>query len=298
MIALMGANGNITSKAAKLLLADGRRVRVIGRDATHMSQLKAAGAGLSIGDALDTDFLTDAFRGAEAVYTMIPPAYATPDHRAYQNAVGEAVAQAIVDAGVKKVVNLSSIGAPLLYGTGLIAGLHDQEERLNRLAGVDILHLRPAYFMENHLSAIPLIKAMSVYPGMIAPNVSIPMIGTEDIAAVLTTALMRRSFTGHDVNHVLGPRSYTMTETARILGVAIGKSDLKYVQAEPAQVKAGMVQHGFSQNVADMFEEMSVALSDGRIDATFTRAGATITPTTLESFAATFAQAYQDVAAS
>jgi uncharacterized protein YbjT (DUF2867 family) len=292
MYALMGANGNITSKAARLLLAQGKTVRVIGRDAIRLKPLRDAGAELAVGDALDANFLAQAFRGANAVYTMIPPDYTTSDHRQFQTAVGEAIARGIAKSGVTVVVNLSSVGASLPGGTGPIVGLHDQEQRLNKLAGVNILHLRPGYFMENHLHAVSLIKATGVYPDMIAADVPIPMIATQDIAEVVVNELVRPSFKGHVVKHLLGPRSLTMPEAAGILGATIGKPDLRYVQADPAQAKAGMVQLGFSRNVADLIEEMSQALSDGRINATFSRDAASFTPTTLESFAPVFAQAY------
>ncbi len=292
MYALMGANGNITSKAARLLLGQGKTVRVIGRDAIRLKPLRDAGAELAVGDALDVTFLAQAFRGANAVYTTIPPDYTTPDHRQFQNAVGEAIAQAIAKSGVRVVVNLSSAGASLPGGTGPIVGLHEQEQRLNKLAGVNILHLRPGYFMENHFHAVSLIKATGVYPDLIASDVPIPMIATQDIAAVVANELVRPSFKGHVVKHLLGPRSLTMPEATGILGAAIGKPDLKYVEADPAQAKAGMVQLGFSRNFADLIEEMSRALSDGRINGTFTRDAASFTPTTLESFAPVFAQAY------
>jgi len=110
MYVLMGANGNITSKAAKLLRAQGKSVRVVGRDGARMRALKDAGADLGIGDAKDAGFLAGVFRGADGVYAMIPPNYASPDHRAYQSAVGEAIAKAIVASGVKHVISLSSLG--------------------------------------------------------------------------------------------------------------------------------------------------------------------------------------------
>ena len=292
MYVLMGANGNITSKVAKRLLDQGKRVRVIGRDAGRLRPLKDAGAETAIGSALAARFLTDAFRGADAVYTMIPSDYTTSDHRGHQNAVGKMIAQGIVDSGVKVVVSLSSAGASLPDGTGPIAGLHDQEQRLDKLTGVDIVHLRPGYFMENHLQALDIIKATGVYPDMIAPDVPFPMIATEDIAAVVAKELMQPTFKGHVVRHLLGPRSLTMTEATRILGAAIDKPDLEYVQADPAQAKAGMVQHGFSENLADLIEEMSRFLSSGRVNDTFTRDAASSTPTTLESFARGFARAY------
>lgn len=284
MYVLMGANGNITSRLATVLAGRGKRVRVIGRNAERMKALKDAGVELAIGSATDASFLEREFRGAEAVYAMIPPDYSAPDYRKYQNVVGEAIAHAIATSGVKNVISLSSIGGGLPGGTGPIAGMHDQEERLSKLSGVNILHLRPTYFMENHLHAIGLIKAFGVYPGMIAGDAPLTMIATRDIADYAAGGLLQPAFKGHEVHHVVGPREYTMTDAARILGTAVGKLDLKYVKGDPAQAKAGMVQNGFSQNVADLFEEMSDAMSDGRISRTLDYATTTRTSTTLEQF--------------
>lgn len=292
MYVLMGANGNITSKTAKLLLAQGRPVRVLGRSAGHLQGLRDAGAEAVAGDAADAAFLSRAFRGASAVYTMIPPDYASSDHRAYQNRIGESIVRAVAESGVARLVNLSSGGAHLPGGTGPIAGLHDQEQRLNGLANVEILHLRPGYFFENHLHAAGLIKALDVYPSMEKSDVPIPMIATQDIAAVVARELQAPAGGKHRILHLRARRVYTMQEAAGILGAAIGKPGLKHVQADPAQAKAGMVQHGFSQNVADLFEEMAAALSDGRIAAGFSEGPLETTPTSLEDFSAVFAQVY------
>jgi hypothetical protein len=73
----------------------------------------------------------------------------------------------------------------------------------------------------------------------------------------------------------------------------VGQPDLQYVQSDPEQAKAGMVKNGFSQNVADLFEEMSNAMSDRRIQATYKRDAANTTPTTLEQFAPVFAAAFK-----
>lgn len=290
MYVLMGSNGNITSKAARLLLSQGHEVRVIGRNAGSLAPLKQAGADIATGDAHDADFLAQTFEGAAAVYVMIPPSYDSPDMRKYQSRLGEAIAQAIVQSGVKRVVHLSSIGAHLPAGTGPIAGIHDQEQRLNAIAGLDLLHLRAAYFMENHLHAAGLIAAFGVYPSMEKSDVPMAMVATQDIAAVVARELAQPSKRG--VLHLRAPSLYSFEAAASILGAAIGKPELKHVQADPAQAKAGMVQHGFSQNVADLFEEMARAASDGRLASSFATAPTEIGPTTLEQFAPVFKAAF------
>ena len=284
MLVLMGANGQIASKAATLLLSRGKKVRVIGRDAARLKPLRDAGAETAAGDALDPRFLAGAFRGADGVFAMIPPNYAAPDPRAHQNQVGASIAEALAAAGAIRVVNLSSVGASLSAGTGPIAGLHEQEERLNRLAGLDLLHLRPAYFFENHLAAVPAIKAMGVFPGMLKPDAPLPQIDTRDIAAVLAEELLRPGRFTRRVRHLLGPRDLTMNDVARILGT-------RYLQVPGADAKQAMVQGGISASVADSFEEMCEAFNDGRISRTVTRDADSATPTRLEDFAPQFAAA-------
>ena len=83
-----------------------------------------------------------------------------------------------------------------------------------------------------------------------------------------------------------------MSEAAGTLGTAIGNPGLKYAKGDPVQAKAGMVQNGFSQNVADQFEEMSNAMSDGSIAGSIDAGTMVRTSTTLEQFARTFAAAY------
>jgi uncharacterized protein YbjT (DUF2867 family) len=286
MHVLLGSNGNITSKAGAVLLDQHLPVRVVGRSTKSLAALEARGAEIAAGDAADARFLTKAFAGAKAAYVMIPPDYAAPDVPAAQDRLGESIVRALADAGVKTVVNLSSIGAHVPSGTGPIAGLYRQEQRLNALAGVDVLHLRPGYFFENHLLAIGTIQAIGAYADMTAPDAALPMVATADIAQVVARELGTPSGTGKRVLHLRAPRLYTMRESTALLGAAIGNPALAYLQAEPAQAKAAMMQHGFSASGAAMFEEMSAAVSAGRLDGEHEKGPTEVAPTTLELFAA------------
>jgi uncharacterized protein YbjT (DUF2867 family) len=293
MYVLLGSNGNITSKLATLLLAQGAAVRVVGRNAHSLGPLKAAGADTAAGDVADAEFLARAFAGATAVYSMIPTEYSAPDLAASQDRTGTAIALAIAAAGVKRVVNLSSIGAHLSSGTGPIAGLHRQERRLDALAGVDALHLRPGYFFENHLLAIDMIPAIGVYADMTAADTPLPMVATADIAQVIARELRTPSAQGKRVLHLRAPRLYTMRESAALLGAAIGNPGLAYVQSDPQAGKAALIEHGFSASTAAALEEMSVAFSGGRLDGEYEKGPTETMPTTLERFAATvFKSAY------
>jgi uncharacterized protein YbjT (DUF2867 family) len=290
MYVLMGANGNITSRAARALLQQGHAVRVIGRSEASLAPLRAPGAELAIGDAQQAEFLARAFAGATAVYTMIPPDYASPDLRRSQTLFGTAIAAALVQAGVQRVVNLSSVGAELPAGTGPIAGLHEQEQRLDALPHLQLLHLRPGYFMENHLHAAGTIAALGVYPSLERGDVPVSTIATADIADVVARELVSGGQRG--VLHLHAPRAYTFTQVATILGRAIGRPDLPYVQAERAQGLAGMAAAGFSADVAERMAEMAQWLSGGTHGSALPGA-VEVTPTTLEDFAPRFREAFE-----
>jgi uncharacterized protein YbjT (DUF2867 family) len=126
MIAVMGATGNTGKAVAANLLRAGERIRVIGRAASRLAPFVAQGAEAAVGDVADPSFLTGAFRGADAVYAMVPPDVTYDEFHARYERIGGAMSDAIRDAGVKKIVFLSSLGAELPSGTGPIVGLHRQ----------------------------------------------------------------------------------------------------------------------------------------------------------------------------
>lgn len=296
MYTIIGATGHIGSKAAEILLARGEQVRVIGRDAGRLATLKGKGAQVVVGDIRDTPFLTDAFTGAEAVFAMIPPNFSVPEFREYQNDAGRSIVHAIIGSGVKHIVNLSSQGAELPAGTGPIVGLHDQEARLNRLAGVNVLHLRATYFMENLLMNIPLIHQMGFAGSAVRGDQRFAMIATRDIAAKVAEHLVRRDFTGKVVKDLLGQRDLTLEEATKVIGDKIGWAELKYVQFSYEEALKGMVASGISANLGGLFIEMSKAINDGLFAVGRPRTAENTTHTSIEDFAETFAVAFEAVA--
>jgi len=293
MYVITGATGNIGSKAADILLAKGEKVRVIGRNAARLQRFVDKGAEAAVGDLNEAAFLTRAYTGATAVFAMIPPDYAAQDFRAFQNRVGANIATAIRDAGVKYVVNLSSQGSELPEGTGPIKGLHDQEERLDGLPGVNILHLRCTYFMENLLWNIPLINEKGIAGSAVRGDWKFAMIATRDIAAYLAERLVKRDFAGKTVRDLLGQRDLTLNEAFAVIGRRIGRPALKYVEFSYEEAEKGLAATGLSKDFCRLFIEMSKALNDGIFAVNRPRTPENTTPTSIEEFAETFAHAYE-----
>jgi uncharacterized protein YbjT (DUF2867 family) len=293
LFVVTGASGHIGGRLAHLLLEGHRRVRVIARREEPLRLYAAQGAQVMTGDLHDPEFVRSAFEGAHAAFTMLPPIFAESDLRGAQNRVSEAIAYGLREARVPYVVNLSSIGAEVPYGTGPIAGLHDHEERLDRIDEANILHLRPTFFMENHVFAIGAIRQLGVYPGTLRGDLPLPMIATADIAQVAASLLAGLEFEGKSIRSLLGARDYTLRDAAQILGTAIGNPHLLYVQAADEQAHQGMVADGLPSHMADEMLEMNRAWNSGKIRPEEPRLPDNTTQTTLEDWAPHFADAYR-----
>ncbi|WP_433556601.1 NAD(P)H-binding protein [Pseudonocardia xinjiangensis] len=290
MITVMGATGHVGRQITQRLLDAGEPVRAIGRNPHVLAALAAAGAETWAGDAADAAFLTRAFRGADAVHTLLPYDPTWPDFGAEQQRLGEAIVTAVQAAGVRRVVALSSLGADLPEGTGFIASLHEQEQRLRRVPGLDLLVLRPGVFFESIAAAVDLVRALGVNADAVAPDVPVPMIATRDVAEAAAAALLARDWSGVQVRELHGPRDLTYAQATAILGAAIDRPALEYVRLPDAEMVRDLVEAGFSPDTATLHVEMGRALSDGTIVPRERRNAATTTPTPFEAVVAELVQ--------
>jgi uncharacterized protein YbjT (DUF2867 family) len=293
MITVMGASGHTGGKIASALLAAGERVRVIGRSESRLASLRQAGAEVRIGDAADAQFLTRAFEGADAVYTLVSPAPSSPDYRAAQDQAGEAIVAAVRASGVRRVVALISLGADSVNPAGLIAGLAAQEKRLQQLKGTDVVLLRPASFFENFEGALGLIKEHGICGDSVRPDLAIPMVATRDIANIAVDALRARDGSGVVVREIIGPRDLSYAEATRLLGQQIGLPGLKYDQFPDEDMRNALVQAGMSASFARLYVEMTQAINEQKLQPREGRNFSNTTSTDFETYAAELANAYR-----
>ena len=284
MYVVTGATGNTGSVVAQALLAKGEKVRIVGRSKERLAPLVTRGAEALEADLADATALTRAFDGARAVYFMVPPDPTSTDYRARQNRIIDAGAQALAAARVRYVVTLSSLGADQESGTGPVVGIRYMESRLNRIDGLNVLHLRAGYFMENTLAQVEVIRHFAMTAGPLRADLLVPMIASQDIGAIAADALLKLDFTGQQTRELLGSRDLSYNEATRIIGAAIGKPDLAYLQLPGSQFIQALTTMGMSQNFAELILEMSDALNDGRMKALQPRSPANTTPTSFEAF--------------
>lgn len=297
LITVMGANGRVGRQVAELLLGANAEVRAIGRSEAKLGMLMRRGADPWIGDAASTAFLTEAFRGADAVFTMLPFDPTTADHHGAQAALGLAIVRAIRDSGVRTVVALSSLGADRPLGTGVIESLHAQELRLRAIGGIDLLILRPGYFFDNFAESLGLIRYEGLNGDAIAPHVPVSMVASRDVALAAAVALRERDFERIAIRELLGPRDLTCAEATRILGTQLGKPDLPYVQFPYDEMARLLVQSGFHPATAQLTVDMARGINEGRIASTQGRTAASTTTTRFEDYAGELAIEYGAMAA-
>ncbi|GAA4318096.1 NAD(P)H-binding protein [Flaviaesturariibacter amylovorans] len=291
---LVGAAGNVTRPLAETLLAAGHGVTVIGRNEENLKPLTDKGAKAAVGSVEDVAFLTETFRGADAVYTMVPPNFAPQgDWKQWIATVGRGLAEAVTASGVTHVVNLSSIGADLPGGTGPVTGLHHTENAFNALEGVHVLHLRAGYFYHNLLANVGLVKGAGIIGGNNGDaDARLLLVHPADIAAAAAEALQSRAFTGHSVHYVVSDVR-SNADIAKALGSAIGKPELPWVGFSDEQSLDGMRGAGVPEEIAKNYVEMGAALRNGSMQADFLNNGhQPIGKRKLEDFAPEFAGAF------
>jgi len=287
---ILGATGNTGSIIANSLLSKGRKVRVIGRDAGRLQSFVRKGAEAFTANVSDAAALTKAFSGALAAYLIVPPITSRED----QERDSDGIAKAVKESGLRYAVHLSSYGAHVPEGTGPVAGLHSSEQKLNAISGLNVLHLRAAYFMENNLEAIGMIHAMGVFGHALLPDLKLPMIATRDVGDYAAQRLLDLDFSSKQTRELLGERDLSMAEATAAIARGIGKPSLRYEQFPYDQVQKVLEQMGMTPKKAAVYIEMFKAINAGVLAAQEPRSRENSTPTSFEAFVQdVFAPAYR-----
>jgi uncharacterized protein YbjT (DUF2867 family) len=290
---ITGATGNTGKPITLGLLEKGHKVRIISRSDEKARELIDKGAELFLGDTSNPALVKRAFEGADAIYFVIPMDAAAPDYTESQVLHATTVAEGIRATGVKNLVLLSSVGAHLLEGAGVVQGLQKAEAIFNAIEGLNALYLRAGYFMENTLMQVGAIKFMGTMGSPVLGDLKIPMVATRDIAVVALNHLASLSFSGKSVVYVLGQRDVSYNEVAEIYGKAIGMPNLKYHAGSYEEGKQAMLQMGMSESVVNKLLEFIRAMNEGSTRGEAIRTTENSTQTSIEDFSHVFKMVYE-----
>ncbi|MCF2446438.1 NAD(P)H-binding protein [Dyadobacter sp. CY345] len=293
---ITGASGHTGKIVAEKLLEAKHEVVAIARKLDNIQALLEKGATAAIGDLSDEFFLTKTFENADAVYALIPPIWNINESwRVFQRRIGTNITNALENAKVKKVVILSSMGSQLSpFGAGPVSGIGEWEHQLQNVHDLNVLALRPGYFMENLFAYIPQIKEHGAFGDALLKDLKIPLTHTTDIANAAVKHLLSLNFEGFSQTFVGGAQDYAMQEAAQILGTAIGIPHLQYIQYPAEDSKNGMVAAGVPTQIAEGYIKLFAGLNSGAYLADFVRTAENTTETSLQDFASQFAAAYKN----
>ena len=291
-IIVTGSLGHIGKPLTQELVQKGHAVTVISSRKEKQKDIEALGATAAIGKLEDVDFLTNTFAGADAAFCMMPPSYATEaDQMGYYRRTAENYSQAIQQSKIRRVVLLSSYGADLESGTGMILGSHYAENILNKVPGISLTILRPGYFYYNLNNFMGMIKHAGFIGANYGGDDKLILVAPVDIAIAAAEELTS-AVSGTDVRYVASDE-HTCNKIANALGAAIGKPDLQWKTLTDEQTKQGMVQQGMSSSFADLMVELGAAQHAGILQQDYLLyKPITMGKVKLEDFAREFAEGF------
>src|SRR6478736_5720383 len=287
---ITGSVGNISKPIIEGLVKNGKTVRVITSNADRKAEIEKLGATALVGKIQDAQFVKSAFKGADVIYTMIPPTWETTNWRASQNEIARVYADAIKENNIKYVVNLSSMGAHAKNGVGPVSGLHDFEQLLNAIPGLNVKHLRPSFFYYNFMAQIGLIKQAGIMGGNYGASEKVFLVHVNDISKAALEELKALNFQGSSVRYIIGDER-SGQEIASVLGKAIGR-ELNWVEFTDEQQRQGLQSAGLAETIVNGYVEMGHALRTGIMQADARKNKSTLSTIKLEDFAKEFATAF------
>ena len=296
-IVLTGSISNVGKPLTEALVKKGHSVTVISSNPERKAAIEALGAKAAIGKMQDLAFLTATFKGADIVYLMETLDAGggffdkDVDFLGVIDQIGLNYKNSVVRSGVKQVVHLSSIGAHMDKGNGILAFHHNVEKRLRLLPDdIAIKFMRPVGFYTNLFSVIRNIKTKGAIISNYGGDRREPWVSPLDIAATIAEE-MERPFEGRSV-HYIASDEVSPNDIARVLGEAIDKPGLKWTVIPDEQLLNGWLSIGFNPQIAKGFVEMQAAQGTGKLYEDYYRNKPVLGNVKLADFAKEFAAIY------
>ncbi|WP_250028895.1 NmrA family NAD(P)-binding protein [Paractinoplanes maris] len=279
-IVVTAPTGNAGSRVVQLLVQAGARPRVLVRDPDRLPPDLLPLVEVAQGDLRDPGFVAGAFQDAESVFWATPEAFDVPDPLDDMVAMGENAAAAVRASGVARVLQISSVGAELRQGAGLIDGLARNEEQL-AATGTDLLTLRCGYYFTNLLGMLDSLRE-GVLTTTVAPSRRMPWVDPRDVGDIAAARLLA-GWTGSSVAAVHGPVDLSWDEAAEILAATLGR-EVSAVRITSEQLQAALTGAGLSEVAAAGIAAMSTGIPDD-FEPEQPRDFRSTTPTTLAAWA-------------
>lgn len=291
-IAVVGATGRIGTKLTRVLLGAGHQVRALSRGGPALDALVEIGAEPFIGSFdTGTGNLNHFFQDADAAFLMVKTDW-NNIHGHYSD-VALRFFDALRRSPVKLAISLTAMGSEVRGSTGHFQPFYQLDQILNRLSGINLVHLQAGWFMENLFGFLGAVVEHGRIAWSLNPHLEAPWVATDDIADFAVGQLLNP--TGqHRVVHQLGA-DYSMSKIADIMSHEIGHPvDYRFIDRNRPEVEGGFLQRfGSLEQWLDDTQTLE-ALNDGRVRFHDDRPSM---PTTMKNFiGASFMPRYREEA--
>jgi uncharacterized protein YbjT (DUF2867 family) len=261
MFVIMGVTGQVGGAALETLKQGGIALRAVARDPSRAQRL---GVETVRADAMETETLAAAFAGADAAFVMLVPPHQARDVLAESRAMARSIAAAVRSASVPHVVALSSVGAHLSEGNGIVRALHDFEVALAG-AAPSLVFLRPGEFLENWASMLPAAREAGALPsGKLALDQRHEAVSALDVGRVVAELLLDPR-PGTRIVDLAGPAPCSARDAAAVLSRLLGKP-VTAVPSSREQSVAALVAAGLGADYAEKLADLDEAINAGRLD--------------------------------
>jgi uncharacterized protein YbjT (DUF2867 family) len=279
-IAVTAATGHVGSRVVQMLIQAGVRPTVLVRDPAKLPAEVRERVDVAQGDLLDAAYVAEATRGVDALLWIVPESFTAADPVTEMAQIGANGAAAIAANGIRRTVLISSVGAEVRHGAGMIDGLARNEELIG---GGNVLTLRCGYYFTNLLGSLDELRGGTLTTTRPA-GAPMPWVDPRDVGEVAAARLLAADWSGPAVQAVHGPADLSWNEVAEIVGAVLGQKIAVRVITDD-ELRGALAGAGLTAGVVEGIVGMTAGLREG-----FTpeqpRTFVTTTPTTLASWAA------------
>lgn len=216
LILIAGASGYIGGRLLSELEDRGYRIRCLVQHPTYMRSRVKEGTEIVAGDVLDTDSLEIAMEGVHTAYYLIHFIGGGEDHGAKNRQAARNFAKAALDAGVKQIIYLGSLGQKKDLSSH-IAGRHNVG-RILRESGVPTIEFQSSVIIGSGSLSYEMVRALvESWPVTTTPRwirFYAQPIHVEDVLQYLREALDRPE-PENTIYEIGGPDYYTYEDIMR-----------------------------------------------------------------------------------
>ncbi|HTZ91632.1 MAG TPA: NAD(P)H-binding protein [Streptosporangiaceae bacterium] len=285
MIVITAPTGNIGHQVLGLVLASDQPVRVIARDPAKLSPGVRDRVEVVQGSHGDPDVVARAFKGADALFWLLPPDPRAESVDAAYIGFTRPAAGAVRSQGVSRVVDVSALGRGTAYAgrAGHVTASLAMDDMI-ATTGAAFRALTAPSFMDNLLRQAQVIRDQGMFFDVISPDHKAPSVATRDIAAVAARLLLDDRWTGQDEVPVLGPEDLSGNDMAAVMSEVL-QIPVRYQQVPPQALGDRLAAAGLSPAMAQGLVDMMVAKDNGLDDGVArTAQNAVDTPTTFREW--------------